>query len=345
MLDFSRPLSLLDSLGRAGDLKLRSITRWGYRNLQRDSQVLKSIYRFIEITLYDRSKMKEKLVRTYGRPDIIVSIQPEVNVVAQLFKSWFPVPYHTVIIDLAIHGLWINKFVDNYYVANEPLKNELMSFGIDTSRITVTGMPLRKGFSKVRRTTVQEMRKQLGLTPELKTVLLIGGLLGRMLDFDGAIRVISDLNMPIQIIAVFGANEKARNRARELKDSYKYPMHLYRTVANMHELMWASDIVISKPGSVTMAEVLSLGKPLVAINPLAGSAQELRFAQFLEANEAGVWIKDTKALGHVLSGMVRDQEVYKRLSHNAKKIGRYGLNANKTILGNINRCLEKKEEA
>ncbi len=344
VLDFSRPLSLLDSCGRASDLKLRSITRWGYRNLQQDSQSLKSMYRFIESLLYKYGKVRDKLVEKYGWPDLIVSIQPEVNAVAHLFKSWFDVPYHTVVIDLAIHGLWINSSVDHYYVANEPLKKELMSYGIHGNRVTVAGMPLRNGFSDVHQISPRAIRKQLGLAQDLRTVLLVGGLLGKMLDFDRAIDAIRNLKLPIQIIAVFGENMSARNRAIEVQKTYPYPMHLYGTVTNMHELMWASDVVISKPGSVTMAEVLSLGKPLVAINPLAGSAQELRFARFLETNEAGLWIRDANELGTALTRIFHDRAVYKRMSHNAGELGQHGLTANQTIIDGIGRCLEEKEE-
>jgi processive 1,2-diacylglycerol beta-glucosyltransferase len=345
VLDLSWPLSLLDRLGRSGDLKLRSLYRSGYHGLQKDNQVLKSMYRFTENMVYHYSKVKEKLVRIYGRPDLVVSVQPEVNVVAALFKSWFRAPFHTVIIDLAIHGLWINNFVDNYCVANEPLKHELIAYGVPENRITVAGMPLRNGFSTVGSTSIKEMRKRLGLSPNLHTVLLIGGLLGKMLDFEGAIKAISDVKIPIQIVAVFGENEVARNHAQELKDSYKYPMHLYRTVTNMHELMWASDLVISKPGSVTIAEVLSLGKPLVAVNPLAGSAQELRFAQFLQENGAGFWIKDMEELSSVLRRIISNRAEYVRMSRNARKLGQCGLTANQTILENIKRSLEKKEDA
>jgi processive 1,2-diacylglycerol beta-glucosyltransferase len=303
------------------------------------------MYRFAESVVYQHSKVKEKLVHTFGSPDILVSIQPEVNALAQRFKTWFPVPFHTVIIDLAIHGLWINEYIDRYYVANDPLRHELMAYGVPENRITVAGMPLRNGFATVGRRGVKEMRKQLGLTPNLHTVLLVGGLLGTMLDFDGAIKAIQSLDMPIQIVAVFGKNEVARNRIQWLASKYRYPIHLYRTVSNMHELMWASDLVVSKPGSVTMAEVLSLGKPLVAISPLAGSAQELRFAQFMEEEEAGFWIKDTGELSSVLSRIFRDRARYARTSRNARKLGQYGLTANQTILEHITRSLKKQEEA
>lgn len=335
----------MDRLGRLGDLRLRGLYREGYRNLQGDSQLLKGMYRFTESVVYHHSKIKEKLVHTFGPPDILVSIQPEVNVLARRFKTWFPVPFHTVIIDLAIHGLWINEHIDRYYVANEPLRHELMDYGVPENRVTVAGMPLRNGFATVGLRSVREMRKQLGLTPNLHTVLLVGGLLGTMLDFDGVIKAILSLDMPIQIVAVFGKNEAARNRIQGVASKYRHPIHLYRTVSNMHELMWASDLVVSKPGSVTMAEVLSLGKPLVAISPLAGSAQELRFAHFLKEEEAGFWIKDTSELSPVLIRMFRDRTSYARISQNARKLGQHGLTANQTILEHITQSLENQEEA
>jgi processive 1,2-diacylglycerol beta-glucosyltransferase len=339
-LDFSPVLSLMDRIGRLGDLKFRRLYREGYQNLQRDNQSLKGMYRLTQSMVYRSSKVKEKLIHTFGRPDFLLSIQPEVNVLAQRFKTWFRVPFHTVIIDLAIHGLWIDEDIDRYYVANEPLRRELMAYRIPEHRITVAGMPLRDGFPEVARASVRDVRKRLGLAPDLHTVMLVGGLLGTMLDFDVALKAISSLDMPIQIVAVFGENSAARGRAQALKNIYKYPIHLYGTVNNMHELMRASDIVISKPGSVTMAEVLSLGKPLVAINPLAGSAQELRFARFMEAEEAGCWLKDAKELGSVVSRIFRDRAAYTRMSRNARKLGQYGLTANQTIFEHIKRSLE-----
>ena len=343
VLDLSWLLSLLDRLGRLGDLNLKRMYRFCYNNLRENNHILKSLYRFIGSMIYHYGKVKAKLIKTYGKPDLIISIQPEVNSVAHLFKLWFHVPFHSVIIDLAIHGLWVSKCVDNYYVASEPLKHELMEYSVAESRIKVTGMPLRNGFAKADRISVKSMRRRLGLSPDLNTVLLLGGLLGRMVDFSGVVRAISDSKLPIQIVTVFGANDAARNSVQGLKKSYKYPLHLYGTVANMHELMWASDVVISKPGSVTMTEVLSLGKPLVVMNPLAGSAQELRFAQYLEENEAGFWIKDANELVPVLNRIMGDRAVFMHLSRNARKLGQHGLTANHAILEDIKRSFDKEE--
>jgi UDP-N-acetylglucosamine:LPS N-acetylglucosamine transferase len=337
-------LSNMDKLGRLGDLRLRRIFRSCYRGLQDNSQFMKDVYRFTEETIFQFGGMRDKLARLYGQPDLVLSIQPEVNAVAELLKSWYGTHFHTIIIDLAIHGLWVENNIDRYYVPNEPLKRELMRYGVSANRVTVSGMPLRDGFAMVTHHGIKEVRKKLGLKPELNTVLLIGGLLGKMLDFEGAIESICERNMPVQIVAVFGENETLLNRVRLLKNRIHCSMQLYGTVTNMHELMWASDVVISKPGSVTMAEVLSLGKPLITVSPLAGSAQELRFAEFLQENGAGIWVKSADESGVVLENIIGTRGEYVRISRNARMLGRYGLTANRTIFENIKASLEAKEE-
>lgn len=343
-LDLSWYMSMVDSFGRLGDLRLKSIYRMGYRRLRENSRTFISLYHFTTGLFYHYGKMRNKLTKRFGQPDIILSIQPEVNAAARLFKAWFSVPFHTIIIDLAIHGLWINQYIDKYYVANEPLKNDLIEYGVPEHMVVVSGMPLRRGFSKVVGRRVSAVRKSLGLSPELGTVLLVGGLLGKMLDFPGAIESIIDTKIPLQILAVLGKNEADRKKVMALKAKCKYPIHTFGTVSNMDDLMWASDVVISKPGSVTMAEALSLGKPMIVLNPLAGSAQELRFARFLEENGAGLWIKSVKELGTALREMTGNTEKYSQMCQQAKNLGHYSLTANQTIFDDVIRAIRSREE-
>lgn len=343
-LDLSGLMSIVDRFGRLGDLKLRSIYRIGYRRLYEDSHMMKGLYHFTASMFYHYGKLRDKLTGRFGQPDIIVSLQPEVNAAARLFKVWFSVPFHTAIIDLAIHGLWINRYIDKYYVANGLLKNDLIGYGVPEHKTIVSGMPLRAGFSEVVARRVSAVRKRLGLSPDLHTVLLVGGLLGKMLDFPGAIESIMAMQMPLQILAVLGKNEATRKKVLTLKAKYKWPMHLFGTVSNMHDLMWSSDVVISKPGSVTMAETLSLGKPMIVINPLAGSAQELRFAGFLEENGAGLWIKSVQEVGRALREITGNTEKYSQMCSRAKSLGHYSLSATETIFDNIRQAVESREE-
>ena len=129
-------------------------------------------------------------------------------------------------------------------------------------------------------------------------------------------------------------------RALQLQNRRKYYWHFYQTVENMHELIWASDIVISKPGAVTMAEVMSLGKPMIAVNPLGGSAQELRAARFLQESGSGVWIESVGEIGAWVKELHGDKCMYRKMCRNAKAQGRHNLRADRTIFENIKRTLD-----
>jgi processive 1,2-diacylglycerol beta-glucosyltransferase len=47
----------------------------------------------------------------------------------------------------------------------------------------------------------------------------------------------------------------------------------------MHEMMAVADLIVSKPGGLTTAEALALGKPLFILNPIPG--QETANSDFL----------------------------------------------------------------
>lgn len=343
LLDLAPTAAFIDTLGRYGDLKVQWLYKRGYQNLERRSRMLLGSYRFVESLLFHLSKVDEKLRHRFQQPDIIVSLQPEVNVIAPVLKKWFDAPIHTVIIDLSIHGLWVNKRIDHYYVANEPLKERLTEYQISPQKITVAGMPLRTGFSRVRNIDIIEARKHLNISPHLRTIFIMGGLLGTMIDFHTAIQSIIDIEAPYQLLVVFGKNEEAKARAEVLKQKTHLPLHLFGTVSNVDEMMWASDVVVSKPGSVTIAEALSLGKPMVVITPRAGSAQEHRFATLLKAHGAGDWIDNAKDLGAAIKKIFKSKSTYETMSRHAYALGHHSLNATETIFKNIERVLRNAE--
>jgi len=341
LLDVSPLLSFIDSIGRHGDLNLKSLYKKGYQQLQKQDNKLVRIYKIGEGLILKTSKVRGKLLWRYGRPDLIISTQPEVNVIAHTLKTWFLAQIHTVIIDLAIHGLWVNKWIDHYYVANDHIKKELMAYGVNADSISVTGIPLRSGFAQTAKSDIKQLRNRLKISAELPTILLMGGLLGTMVDYQAVIKSIIEKVSPYQLLVVFGRNEKDRNIAATQKLQAKYPVHIYGTVSNVDEMIWASDIVVSKPGSVTMAETLSLGKPMVVITPRAGSAQELRFAKFLVDNGAGSWTDRADKVGELVNSIFSSEDTYKKMSKNAWGLGHYSLHANENIMSNVRVSLMK----
>jgi len=321
-------------MSRWGDLHLPRIWRGGYENLKNSSPLFLSAFKWVESYLFSLEGSLNKLFRS-EKPDIIVSFQPEINVLAPLLKRKAFCPIQTVIIDLAIHGLWVNRAIDHYYVFNEGVSSELQDYDVTRAKITISGIPLREDFKRVLKMDRTLIKEKLSMKSDLPTVLVLGGLLGQMVDFPKVLSSIAQAKVCCQLLVICGKNEVARQKMAKMKEKLNLPVYTYGTVANIAEMMWASDLIVSKPGSVTIAEALALGKPMIVLTPKAGSAQELRFAEFLERNRAGKWVADARDVGKTIREIFTTPSLYSEIERNAKRIGRHSLTANETIVRNI----------
>ena len=89
-------------------------------------------------------------------------------------------------------------------------------------------------------------------------------------------------------------------------------MRVYGYVENMAEVIAACDIVVSKPGGVTTAEVMAMGKPLVIYSSLPG--QEDRNTDYLLNRGAAVKIKKREQLIPELQVLWEDKVRLARMS-------------------------------
>jgi processive 1,2-diacylglycerol beta-glucosyltransferase len=70
------------------------------------------------------------------------------------------------------------------------------------------------------------------------------------------------------------------------------PLRLFGFVETMHELMQASDLLVTKAGGLTVMEALALGLPMVFCGTIPG--QERPNADYVVQHGAGVMAKDAK---------------------------------------------------
>ncbi len=217
-------------------------------------------------------------------PDLIVCTYPTVSsVLAQLrLESILHVPVITVITDYAVHSLWVHPEVDRYMVACEEVKASLVSWGIETQRIRVTGIPVSPKFD--RDMNRGEIISKLGLNPDLPTFLVMGGV------YEGEIvkrigKQLAESLIPVQSIIVCGKNEKLYHNLEEVCVRARNLIVRFGYVHNVEELMEVSDLIITKAGGLTVSEALTKHLPLVIFKPIPG--QEVENAQFVQRMGAG----------------------------------------------------------
>jgi processive 1,2-diacylglycerol beta-glucosyltransferase len=171
--------------------------------------------------------------------------------------------------------------VDMYFIPAPDLAYSLAEAGIAGERIKPVGIPIRSQFRQ--RLDREVAKERLGLN-KLPAILVMGGGLGL-----GRIELIARelVNQPeFQVIVVAGKN----NRLRETLERIRSPrFKVFGFVDSMAEVMTAADIIISKPGGVTTAEILALKKPLVIYSSLPG--QEDRNTDYLLNKGAAIKVR------------------------------------------------------
>jgi processive 1,2-diacylglycerol beta-glucosyltransferase len=88
----------------------------------------------------------------------------------------------------------------------------------------------------------------------------------------------------------------------------------------MHEWMQAADVVVTKPGGLTVAEALACGLPLVIVNPIPG--QETRNSDYLLEHSAALKVNNVRMLGYRVGTLLADPDRLRQLRTAARTIAR-----------------------
>ncbi len=183
----------------------------------------------------------------------------------------------TVITDFGVHPFWISYPTDLYIVASEFTKECLLLEGIAENNIKVSGIPVASKFLKSY--NKEELRKKFAIDKDRFTVLIMTGSFG-LGPLEDIARV---LCKDAQVLIVCAANKKLYKR---LKAQDLPAVKVFGFVDNAEELMAVSDVIITKPGGLTISEVLCMELAPIFISSIPG--QEAVNAKVLEEYGIGI---------------------------------------------------------
>ena len=84
--------------------------------------------------------------------------------------------------------------------------------------------------------------------------------------------------------------------------------------------MQIAKVIISKPGGVTTAEVLSMGLPMVIVKPIPG--QEINNTNFLTQKQAAIKVDEPKEVYQVIDDLLKNKAKLERLKSAGLKIAK-----------------------
>ena len=280
-----------------------------------------------------------KLLRA-EKPDLIISTHPFSSQMCSYLKRKGKITSRiaTIMTDFAPHDQWLvgKEYTDYFFVATNKMREYLVDQEIPKNKVFTTGIPLSsrflEPFNKV------EIFKSFDLNPLKQTILFFAGGefgLGKSQTVD-IFKCIVKSFKDIQMIAIAGKNEKIQEAFNEYVKKYNREdsIKVLSYTDKVPELMSISNLVITKPGGLTITESLASGLPIIVISPIPG--QEEENAKFLEEKGIAVWIRKHDNPKTVLANLLNDKEKLEQMQENTAIL------ANKNSTKDICEILLKK---
>ncbi len=268
--------------------------------------------------LYRRgAKPLFQFIRKFG-PDVVIATEVAACELAAMFKRKTRAPFYLV---GAAGGLdmdlsWAQPEVDLFPIAPCEPAERLEAVGIPRAKLLPCGTPIDPAFESLPdRSTI---RKRLNADPKVPLVLALFGGTG----FGNPGKIILELRKvqrPFQAVFIAGRNRRLEEETRRCLNGLPFSRVL-GWVDNMHEWMAAAELLVTKPGGLTVVEALACGLPLIAFDPLPGYEQ--RACQWIERRQVGIWVKRQCDLAPSLERLLTDQQELDFLRQRSLALGR-----------------------
>ncbi len=215
------------------------------------------------------------------KPDFIISthfLPPEI-LNEEKKRGRLDIPVASVVTDFSLNRIYVQPYMDYFFVASDELKFRLQKEGIPEGKIYVTGIPVKPEFDRIPSPEEKaKIKEDLGIDKDAIVVLLMmGG------DSKGVLYKLCQLLLDnfdeLVFIALPGKNKPLLAKLEKLKESHQDRLLPVGFTKDVWRYMAASSIVVSKPGGISTSECLAMMLPMVIMYPIPG--QEERNTDYL----------------------------------------------------------------
>jgi processive 1,2-diacylglycerol beta-glucosyltransferase len=235
-----------------------------------------------------------------------------------------------VVTDLHPHRMWVRGDVDRFFVPHEITRDRLEARRPGSAAVTaVTGIPVDPAFAEpVGRS---DARLALGMEPDRTYLILASGGIGggRIAEALAALRRMN-AEMPHAkrplLTVVCGRNaaalEACTAAAQVPGGAIEVCVEGFVPHERMRTMLRAADLLIGKPGGLTMSEALACGTPMLIYKPLLIPGQEEDNARFLLESGAALAARTAPELRETASDLLSSPDRLAAMQQAAHGLGR-----------------------
>lgn len=237
-------------------------------------------------------------------PDLIITVHPfGSGVLGKLrLKGHIHCKTLALITDYSVHGTHVGKGIDKYIVGSNVLKEKLLKLGVPSHKIASLGIPIRKDF-KEKDPSVRD--------DGIFHVLIMGGSDGESFIRKSVYWIAK--NPDIHITVVCGNNHNLYSTLQKTYKHHKY-IHIKGFVEEIQPLMSKADVIITKPGAITITEAISQELPIII--PYAIPGHETANAKFLEKSGVAQRVHSSLWLAFTIERMMKNPALINKMKQN-----------------------------
>ena len=221
--------------------------------------------------------------------------------------------HYMVITDYEVHPIWISEPTDTYFLPSEWSLSTVKHL----NKFEITGIPLRKPFWNP--PSREEGRRHLKIQTQKPILFMNLGTYGVM-PLSDALNFIERWKGNFYFLIVAGRNEQNFRAFEGMLQRREFEGQVFSFTQDIPYLMAASNLVITKAGGLTVAEMLAVGRAGIYYRSMPG--QEKGNERFILENGAGFSADNLPQLNELLEKLIANWGEIERVEKNAKKLGK-----------------------
>ncbi len=279
-------------------------------------KTLRSLWASVRATTDARKILSE------FQPDVVFSSggYPSIPVVAAARLSKVPIVLHERNSVPGRTNRFASRFADRVFLGFSSAR----PFFPKRGHLRLSGNPLRSQVLSGSRTRAL---RQFRLDEERKTVLVLGGSQGAHSINEAIVDVLGYFEEREDVQFLIQSGQRDHEWMVERCREQKVKSWVRRFIPNMGDAYEVADLVVSRAGAMTIAELTATGLPSILIpNPKATNDYEMQNAEQMREAGAAVLLEDRflggKGLFEQITQMLEDPTELRKMAMNARSVAR-----------------------
>ncbi len=266
----------------------------------------------LKLPFFLAKKKISKLINEI-KPDVIVATHAlSISVISDLKKHGLKIPFILIVTDFKAHYIYVDSYVDAYITGSNYTKQSLIDRNIKPDNIYPAGIPINsKFYTEV--TLLDDLNDD-----EYFNLLLMSGSLGLNTIFIVLKELLKNPNK-LRITIVCGKNDHLKNKLTKYCDNNQFQnkkLHILGFTKDISCLMDYCDVIISKPGGLTVTESIVKNIPLII--PFAIPGQENENIDFLTTKGYSIHVQDLNEINETVNYLIKNPDELSKMKLNLK---------------------------